>query len=45
MKTRRQRKSAKLHDKIVKTAMDEYMADFLWFTMGRVDLVTELGDN
>ena len=44
MKTRRQRKKEKQHDKIVRGAMDEYVAEFLWFTMGRVDLVIECGD-
>ena len=43
-KTRRQRKRGKLHQKIVKQAMDEYEADFLWFTIGRTDLVVECGD-
>lgn len=43
-KTRRQRRKEKQHDRIVKQAMSEYEADFLWFTIGRTDLITEMGD-
>lgn len=44
MKTRRQRRKQTQHEKIVKQAMDEYVADFLWFTIGRTDLIVECGD-
>lgn len=43
-KSRRQRKKEKLHDVIVREAMKEYEADFLWVTIGRIDLRVDLGD-
>ena len=43
-KTRRQRKKDKFIDKVKREAMAEYEAEFLWYTIGRVDLRIELGD-
>jgi hypothetical protein len=44
-KTRRQRKIEKQRKKIGEQTLANYWDHFLWFTMGRVDLVIECGDH